>query len=147
VIRAVIDANAIVSGTVRFREGTRPPALILQAWTLGRFALVMSDPLLQEVIRTLSKPYFRANVEPGVHTALLAALQRDAIQIAITTPVTGVATHPEDDVILGTALSGAVEYLVTGDKQLQRAGQYQGIAIVSPSDFLDVLNQPEGDGR
>ncbi len=63
-IRAFLDANTVASGATRFREGTSPPALILQAWALGRFELLISDPLLEEVIRTLAKPFFRTHVEP-----------------------------------------------------------------------------------
>ena len=57
-ICAVLDANTITSGAARFRFGTSPPVLVLRAWILGRFGLLISDPLLNEVIRTLSKPYF-----------------------------------------------------------------------------------------
>ncbi len=53
------------------------------------------------------------------------------------------ATHPEDDLVLATAVSAAADYLVTGDKQLQRLGGYHGVAIVSPRDFLALLQQQD----
>lgn len=53
--------------------------------------------------------------------------------------VHGIATHPEDDLILATALSAPVDYLVTGDRKLQALGVYQGVAILTSRAFLDLL--------
>jgi len=66
-------------------------------------------------------------------------LQQEALLTPLTAEVHGVATHPEDDPILATAVSGNAEYLVTGDDKLQRLGSYQGVTIVSPRQFLDIL--------
>jgi uncharacterized protein len=139
VIRAVLDTNTIASGAARFRDGTSPPVLILQAWILERFEMLISESLFGEVVRTLSKPYFVAHVEPEVHVATLAALQSDATRVVPTTSVSGVARHPEDDLVLATAVSGRADYLVTGDKKLQQPGQFREVAIVSPRDFLTHL--------
>ena len=54
--------------------------------------------------------------------------------------VRGVATHPEDDLVLATAVSGQVDYLVTGDRQILRLGMYEGVTIISPAAFLDILH-------
>ncbi len=58
----------------------------------------------------------------------------------MTISVQGVATHPEDDLILATAVSGGAQYLVTGDRQLLKLGNYQGVQIVTARDFLDRLS-------
>jgi putative PIN family toxin of toxin-antitoxin system len=139
VIRAVLDTNTIASGAARFRDGTSPPVMILQAWILGRFEMLISEALLKEVISTLSKPYFVMHVDPEVHVATLAALRDEATVVALTAVVSGVATHSEDDLVLATAVSAAADYLVTGDRQLQKLGQYLGVAIISPRDFLTRL--------
>ena len=53
-IRAVLDANTIASGMVRFRTGTRAPAVILRAWVVDEaFELLISEHILDEVVRTL----------------------------------------------------------------------------------------------
>lgn len=75
----------------------------------------------------------------------LASLRDDAIRTVLTAFITGVASHPEDDVVLDAAVSAAVGFLVTGDKQLQRLGTFQGVRIVSPGSFLGLLDQPTGD--
>lgn len=53
--------------------------------------------------------------------------------------VTSVATHPEDDLVLATAVSAQVDYLVTGDRQLQRLDTFQDVRILSPRQFLTIL--------
>jgi predicted nucleic acid-binding protein len=50
-----------------------------------------------------------------------------------------VATHPEDDLILATAVSARADYLVTGDQQLQGLGTYQDVTVASPRQFLEIL--------
>lgn len=51
----------------------------------------------------------------------------------------GIATHPEDDLILTTALSGGAAFLVTGDHGLLRLGSYEGVSIVTVRAFLAML--------
>jgi uncharacterized protein len=58
---------------------------------------------------------------------------------SLTAEVSGVATHPEDDLILAAAVAGGVSYLVTGDRKLQAVGTFQRISILSPRAFLARL--------
>lgn len=138
-IRAVFDANTVASGLLRFRIGTSPPVQLLRAWTLGDFELLMSDLLIEEIIRTLSKPYFVAHVETDVVDTVLAALRHNATRVALDMTVAGVASHPEDDFVLAAAVSGNADFLVTGDKQLQRLGTFEHVKIISPRAFLTIL--------
>jgi uncharacterized protein len=139
VIRAVLDANTIASGLARFRHATTPPAAILHAWLEERFEFWISDALIDEVMRTLSKPWFTERVDPDVRRAAFEALAASAHRAAITVAVSGVATHPEDDLVLAAAVSAEAGYLVTGDRQLQQLGRFRGVDIVSPRAFLAIL--------
>lgn len=58
---------------------------------------------------------------------------------ALSDPVQGVASDPDDDHVLAAAVSGQAAYIVTGDKPLQSVGSYQGVKIVSPREFLELL--------
>ena len=47
--------------------------------------------------------------------------------------------------MLTTALRGGASFLVTGDVRFRnRVRQYQGIRLLSPADFLRVLQDEEG---
>jgi uncharacterized protein len=61
----------------------------------------------------------------------------------ITVSVSGVATHPEDDLVLAAAVSAKVDYLVTGDANLRKVDRFQGVNILSPREFLFLLEQAE----
>jgi len=117
------------------------PAVFLRSCVLERFELLISDHLIAEVKRTLAKPFFLAHCDPDVRIATLEALRKVATQVTISATVVGIATHPEDDLVLATAVSANADYLVTGDKQLLRLGSIQGITIINPRDFLTLIEQ------
>lgn len=107
------------------------------------FTVVMSSPLRAEVHDTLlNKPYFVSRISRSVADQWLMLIDRQAELTTIPTEVPRAASHAEDDLILATAVSGSAAYLVTGDQQLQRLGTFEGIAIVSPAEFLSVLSGP-----
>ncbi|HKV85463.1 MAG TPA: hypothetical protein VJN88_12965, partial [Ktedonobacterales bacterium] len=93
---------------------------------------------LSELESTLSKPYFTARIRAEDATRYVELLTTIAQITPLTRQVSAVATHPEDDLIISTALSGGARYLVTGDQHLQSV-QSSGISIVSPSEFLILL--------
>ena len=135
---AVADTNVLASGVVR----GNPHAAVVQvldAWRAGAFTLVLSTAILDELTRTFASPYFRKRLSGEQIERFLRLLRRQAVLTSLTVSVQGVATHPEDDVMLATAVSGQATYLVTGDAQLQNITRYQDVEIVSPRQFLDVL--------
>ena len=87
----------------------------------------------------MSAPHFSQRLTIDQKARVIALLREEATVTPITTTVSGVATHPEDDFILATASSGKAGYVVTGDKQLQKLGSYQSVTILSPADFLATL--------
>ena len=71
----------------------------------------------------------------------ISLFKEEAVVTPITKTVVGVATSPEDDLAIATALSAKSDYLVTGYKPfLKKVGPtYQGVMIVNPSDFIKKL--------
>ena len=139
-VRVTADTNIVASGVARLR--TRPdaaPVRFVRAWQAGQFTLVQSDPLLAEVDRTLANPYFTQRLPAAEREAFLALLRRRAVLTPLTVTVTGIATHPEDDIVLATALSGNAQFVVTGDYKLVRLKTYHGLILVSVHEFLATL--------
>ena len=146
--RAVLDANALLSGIVGVERETSTPGANIRAWRAQRFELVTSEHIRAEVQRHLTEDrYFASRLTPEQMAANLESLAVDAIQATITVGVTGVATHPEDDLVLAVAVSAGADYLVTGDRQLLALGRYRGVAILSPRAFLTLLDQQEEANR
>jgi putative PIN family toxin of toxin-antitoxin system len=141
-ISAVLDTNVLASAVANFREPRNTPAALLHAAIVRRFRLVTSAVILEELRRTLDKPYFRRRVSEQERQEILRIFIRRAQQVSLTIQVRGMATHPEDDPILATALSAHADYLVTGDQRLRnRVPTLSGIPLVSPAEFLGVLSQ------
>jgi predicted nucleic acid-binding protein len=51
-------------------------------------------------------------------------------------PIRVVKSDPDDDKFIACAVALKAEVVVTGDRALKGIGQYQGIKIVSPQEFL-----------
>ncbi len=139
-IRAVLDANALVAG---FPASTGTLADLLNRWRDGQFQLIISEHILDEIARAWIKPYWQRRFASERVKLALALLREEAEITPIAVNVQGVATHSEDDVVLATAVSARVDYLVTGDKGLLQLEHYQDIVMLTPRAFLNVLEQPK----
>ena len=61
----------------------------------------------------------------------------DAAVLVEPDPSVNLSGDPEDDIILGTAVAGQADVLVSGDKKhLLSLGNIQGIPILDPRDAL-----------
>lgn len=140
-IRAVLDTNVIVAALL-VRLGL--PWRVLNAAYTSTFLCFASNAINAEVFRTLGRERIRRKypVGPTEIERLRRFLESDAALVPITTTVQGVASHPEDDLILATAVSAQGDYLVTGDRQLLALGQYDSVRIVTPRDFAAILGLP-----
>jgi uncharacterized protein len=138
VIVAVLDTNVLVSA---FPAHGTVPATLIDAWRQGAFTLVVSEPILAELAETWRDPYWQARFSSTESEEAIALLRTTANLTPLTVEVTGVATHPEDDRILATAVAGGASYLVTGDRKLRAVGTFQGVTILSPREFLAVLER------
>jgi uncharacterized protein len=141
-ITAVVDTNVLASGLVRGLKAS-PPVQIVDAWHFGLYTLIVSDHILSELERTLADPYFQSHITGDQSARFLTLLRRRTILTAITAEVHGVATHPEDDLTLATAVSAEAGYLTTGDKKLQQLRTYQGVTIASPREFVEILQSEQ----
>lgn len=140
-IGAVLDANILVSGIL---APAGIPARILLAAFAGVFSCFASEVIVREVLMSLGRDRVRRRyrVDPAWISQIQQFLESDGILVPITVTVQGVASHPEDDLILATAVSAQADFLVTGDRQLLALGQYDGVQIVTPRDFAAILGLP-----
>lgn len=137
-IRAAFDANVVVSGLPASRG---VPAELVERWIRREFELVLSEHILDGVARAWAKPYYNARYPATNAQRALALLRARATLVEPIATVYGVADDEEDDLVLATAVAGGATHLVTGDKGLRSLGTYQGIAILSPREFLDLLEE------
>lgn len=139
-IVAVLDTNVLASGVAGIARPESIPGELLRRWRDNAYKLVLSEPILEELDRTLTNPYFRGRLSLVESTQALAQLHAPPLIQPITVQVVGVAAHPEDDAILATAISAGAGYLVTGDKPFLELVAYRGVRLLSPRQFLHILN-------
>lgn len=53
-----------------------------------------------------------------------------------------VTEHPADNRVLEAAQAGHVDYVVSGDADLLNLHRFEGIEIVRPREFLDLMEGP-----
>lgn len=128
-----VDTNVLVSGV--FFGGI--PGRIVTAAREGVLTLAMTPLLLSELRRVLSRAKF--------------GLDSDAVQLLVTdmeacaTIVHPSKLHqvdvrdPDDDAVVDCAVASGSLYIVRGDSHLSDMDMVEGITVVTPRRFVDLL--------
>jgi putative PIN family toxin of toxin-antitoxin system len=135
----VLDTNTLASGAVAPSGGAI--ASIIDRWRDGRLEVATSLHILDELERTLGHPYFAGRLSLDDIAMYLRFVRSTAIVAPLTIAINGVATHPEDDIVLATAISARAEYLIIGDAQLRKLGTFGGTLILRPREFMSILDE------
>ena len=132
-MRLVIDANILISALL---VGSSLPAHLIALWREGRFDLLTSADQLDELMRVTRYPRIRERLAPQLAGRLINEL-RDIAVVGKNLPVVTVSPDPDDNYLLATAVAGAADFLVTGDKRgLLALKLHGGTKIVTVRDFL-----------
>ncbi len=130
-MRLVLDTNVLVAALVA--DGL---CRDLVRRRVRDHELFTSEPLLKELTTTLRWKF-------GVKAAeipLLEEYRRRANLVepaALTAPV---SRDPDDDMVLATTIAAKADLIITGDDDLLCLKSHQGIRILSPRQFLEVLD-------
>jgi len=104
--------------------------------SLDRFVLVSSPSILEEVAEVLSRTELLiAKSVRKVDAERIVSLLRQAPMISPVVKVT-VCRDPDDNKFLEAAVAAKATYVVTGDKDLRAIGEYEGVKIRYPAEFL-----------
>jgi uncharacterized protein len=136
-IRAVLDANVLVSGILT--EGI--PRSILRAWRCGYFHLIASQATLDESGRVLRYPKIarRHHWSEAEIRAFMESLEALAILKPGKLRLNVVKVDPSDNRYLECAIEGKADSLVTGDRHLLELGVYRQVEVLTPREFVKLL--------
>ena len=126
-MRLVLDANVLIAAFV-----ARGVCAELLEHCVREHEPVTSVAILEEVRRNLVA---KIKVAPSQADQTVNLLRT---RLQVVEPVdlgAQVCRDPDDDVVLGTAMAGRCDAIVTGDRDLLDLGTHQDIAIVSPRGF------------
>lgn len=130
-LRVVLDTNVLVSG-MAYPNG--PPARILRAWLEGGVHIVLSQYILDEMVRVLPR-VSRGRIDTAAAQLLADSFLIMADVVEPGEVPEGPLRDPTDAPVLGTLLAGHADYLITGDKDLLALGDRY--PIVTPADFWE----------
>jgi putative PIN family toxin of toxin-antitoxin system len=141
-IRVVLDTNILVSSLV---AEYGPLRQILDAWLEDRYSLVTSLYLVEELIHVLSYPRIakRVHLDEEELTAIMAALLSKAEVTPGHLRLPGVTRDPKDDAVVACAKEGDANYIVSGDQDLLVLDEYEGIRVVTPRQFVEVMQEEQ----
>jgi len=142
-MRAVVDANLFVSAVL---TPGGPPGQVIRALRDGRFDLVTSEPIIQDVADVLARPRitrkYRVSAERIDEVLRLLRDRGDRVPIVGTVRI---CRDPDDDLVIETALTGGAQVLVSRDADLTRDPRLiatlaeHGVAILTVQRFLEAL--------
>lgn len=141
-MRAFLDANIFISFLLFPTAGT-PPAVLVRAGFGGACTLLVSQTVVTELrAKVAAKPYLASRISPE-DVAAFAALLTEAAEAVpeIPEPFPAVGRDRKDDYLYAHALVGRADYLVSGDDDLRAVGEIDGVQILSPAEFLQILRQ------
>ncbi len=128
-MKVVFDSNVLLAALL-FPGGRAGEAVtrILD----GRDELVVSLPIIREVVSVLASKFSREKEEISRAAVLLGELGT----IVAPTCRLDVFRDEPDNRILECAVEGKAEAIVTGDKAMLSVGRYEGIRLISLAEYL-----------
>ena len=131
-MRVVFDTNVLASAFTSL-------GLCHQIYerTLLIAEMASSKTLLVELRRTLTT---KMKVEPSLADEIIAELSAEFEMVEPKPLSKRVCRDADDDVVLATALAANAEVIVTGDADLLVLKEFQGIKIISPRQFVELLD-------
>ena len=139
-LHVFLDSNVIFSGMYHSQSA---PGVILEHFIEGRLKVIISQQVLEEVVRTIKEKLPQAlpalrrllvNIPPEIREAPTPE------EIARWAEV----IHIEDAGILAAAVAAQPDYFITGDKHFFENPdivEKSGLHIVTPAQFIEYLEE------
>ena len=143
-LRAVVDTNLLISALIVERGN---PFQVVEQWRMGRFLMVTSAPLSDELAGVLQRPAIAKRITAAQAEGILALIQRHAEWVTPGLEMPLSVRDPKDEVVVATALAARADYIVTGDADLLTLNgdaRLGTLKIVTPVRFLEQLARPGG---
>lgn len=139
-LRAVLDTNVFVSG---IKSQKAAPGQIIDAWMQKRFTVITSPQLIREIHEVLMRSPILDLLEktPGEVNEFVKLLLQKTFVAEGKLEIDVLKKDPDDNMVLACAVEGQAKYLVTGNIKHFPLEEYQGIKIVKPQEFVEILNK------
>ena len=134
-LHIVLDTNVLISASLF----GGPPREILGLIVTGVVDCSLSPSIFDELKNVLQRPKFGLSPEQAM--AIVEELSTLCGVVVPARRIRSVCADPDDDRILECALEARADTIVSGDARLLELGTYEGISILSPSEFLQTMRR------
>lgn len=138
-MRAVVDTNILVRALIK-PLGTVGP--VLRHLRDGHYTLLYSEKLLEELVDVLGRDRIRRKYhldKEDIATVVALILLR-GIPVVPEQTITACRAD-KDNRVLEAAVAGRADVIVSGDDDLLVLNPFEGIPIVGPVVFLEMLER------
>jgi len=130
--RIVVDTNVYVSRLINpFSVSGRA---VQKSWEEG--TTLLSSPTFAELRAVLMRKKLAPYIQPGSVGPYLAQVWGLAEEVVALFPIHA-SRDPKDDEFLEVAVHGQADLIVTGDADLLALNSFRGVAILTPTAFLE----------
>lgn len=139
-LRVFLDSNVIFSGLYSPRGS---PALILEHFVAGDISVVVSQQVLEEVVRTIKEKL------PDALPVLKKLLVSTPPEVTADPPLEAIKHRRKklsiaDAAVLEAAITAHPDYFITGDAHFlddPHLAEGTDLHIITPAGFLKILKQ------
>lgn len=133
-MRAVLDTNLLVSALIR-KQGL--PGQVLRYLRDGAFLIIVTVPILVEVVEVLSRPRIqhKYHIESDDITALINLVRLRGELVSPNREIDA-CRDPKDNRFLEAAVAGNADMIISGDRDLLEMKVFETIPIITAAEFL-----------
>lgn len=150
-IVAVIDTNVWVSA---FLNPAGFPARLIQSGKAGKFLIVSSLPLLDELHEVLLRPrLMKIRPVTAQDVDAFVASAGAVVRLVLASGDFRLCRDPDDDVVLETAIRGGATHLISRDEDVTRdldlteQLRTRGVQTITVQRLIDLLRSEAGEAE
>ncbi len=128
-MKVVLDTNVLIAAFI-----TQGVCHDLLEHCVYHHEIIVSDFILGELHQKLAGKFKFSPQDVTEAGDLLLSVAQVVIPVVFESPV---SRDPDDDFVLGTAVAGSANCIITGDKDLLVLEQYKEIDIIKPAAFAE----------
>ena len=132
-MRAVLDTNIFISGI----HWTGASGKIIEFWLDGKFELVVSAEIIDEIVKTLAN--FRVSLDFEEILSWASIISEKSVFVEPLIKFNAVKEDLDDNKFIDVAVQGGADFIVSQDNHLLKIGEFKDIKILKPEEFLVVL--------
>jgi putative PIN family toxin of toxin-antitoxin system len=132
-MRAVLDTNIFISGI----HWTGASGKIIEFWLDGKFELVVSAEIIDEIVKTLAN--FRVSLDFEEILSWASIISEKSVFVEPLIKFNAVKEDLDDNKFVDVAVQGGADFIVSQDNHLLKIGEFKDIKILKPEEFLVVL--------